>query len=156
MAGYQQLSANSIAPMTVLLSLRSDDSCLKFLSDIRQLEASSLGTVNLFRLYVRLIHCEIRICNILHAIKMRHYSNAHGWTFRLVSGVLSQSLKCDSPDFNEIRAPRGDIIAAIHVKRNVFRHSPGNQSREISFRLILRVGKGSDPKYITPKYINKN
>ena len=44
---------------------------------------------------------------------------------------------------------------AIHVKRNVFRHSPGNQSREISFRLILRVGKGSDPKYITPKYIYK-
>ena len=42
---------------------------------------------------------------------------------------------------------------AIHVKRNVFRHSPGNQSREISFRLILRVGKGSDPKYITPRYI---
>ena len=93
---------------------------------------------------------------LFYAINIRHYSNACGSTFRLVSGVSSQSLKCDSPDFNEIKAPRGDIIVAIHVKRNVFRHSPGNQSREISFRLILRVGKGSDPKYITPKYINKN
>ena len=92
---------------------------------------------------------------LFYAINIRHYSNGLGSTFRLVSGVSSQSLKCDSPDFNEIKAPRGDIIVAIHVKRNVFRHSPGNQSREISFRLILRVGKGSDPKYITPKYIYK-
>ena len=43
-----------------------DDSCLKCLWDIRQLEASSLGRFNLFRRHLRLIHCQvhmyIRIC----------------------------------------------------------------------------------------------
>lgn len=155
MAGYQQLAVNRGFSDDCFTEIRLDYSCLKCLWDTRRLEASSLGMVNLFQLYVRLIHCQVGICNILHTINVRHYSTDYEWAFRLVSGVLSQSLKCDSSDFNEIRAPPGDIIVAIHVKRNVFRHSPGNQSREISFRLILRVGKGSDPKYITPKYIYK-
>ena len=113
-----------------------DDSCLKCLSDIRQLEASSLGRFNLFRRHLRLIHCQvhmyIRICKswILNQ-----------WTFRLLVS------RYDSADINEIRAPRGDIIVAIHVKRNVFRHSPGNQSREISFRFTSRQRIGSQIYY---------
>ena len=90
---------------------------------------------------------------LFYAINIRHYSNACGSTFRLVSGVSSQSLKCDSPDFNEIKAPRGDIIVAIHVKRNVFRHSPGNQSREIS--LSVFTSRQPIPNILPPKYINK-
>ena len=63
------------------------------------------------------------------------------WTFRLLVS------RYDSADINEIRAPRGDIIVAIHVKRNVFRHSPGNQSREIFFRFTSRQRIGSQIYY---------